>query len=316
MMDSNKIIPVVAGALMQADGQFMLGSRPAGKPYPGYWEFPGGKVEAGETPYQALVRELQEEMGITVTHATPWLRRVHHYEHASVELLFYRVWAWDGEPQPHEGQSFAWQQPGQLSVQPMLPANAPILRALQLPDVLHISCVHELGRDTVLEALAQRHDEPWVIVREPQLDREQLAALVGEISQIVHARGGKLIVNADPAWLKGWPVDGVQLNGARLAALQERPAHFAWVGASCHSRAELERAAELGLDYALLGHVQATASHPDASPLGWDGLAALTAPAAPLPVFAIGGLTAANLDDARRCGAHGVAQMRAAWKQA
>ena len=124
-----------------ADGQFMLGSRPAGKPYPGYWEFPGGKVEAGEAPLAALVREFHEEMGITVTHATPWLRRVHHYEHASVELLFYRIWAWQGEPQPHEGQAFAWQQPGHLSVKPMLPANDPILRSLQLPDVLDITCV-------------------------------------------------------------------------------------------------------------------------------------------------------------------------------
>ena len=313
MPEHKQTIPVVAGALMRADGQFMLGSRPAGKPYPGYWEFPGGKVEAGEAPLAALVREFQEEMGITVTHATPWLHRVHHYEHASVELLFYRIWAWQGEPQPHEGQAFAWQQPGQLSVKPMLPANDPILRSLQLPDVLDITCVSETGRDTLLDNLAQRQDAPWVIVREPQKSREQLAALVGELSEIIHPRGGKLIVNADPAWLKGWPVDGVQLNNQRLAACEARP-HFAWVGASCHSRAELERAAALGLDYALLGHVQATASHPGQAALGWDGLAACLAPAAPLPVFALGGLRAANLDEARQAGAHGVAQMRGAWQ--
>ena len=127
-------------------------------------------------------------------------------------------------------------------------------------------------------------------------------ALVGEISEIIHPRGGKLIVNADPAWLKGWPVDGVQLNSQRLAACEARP-HFAWVGASCHSRAEQDRAAALGLDYALLGHVQATASHPGQAALGWDGLAACLAPAAPLPVFALGGLRAANLDAARQAGA-------------
>ena len=105
----------------------------------------------------------------------------------------------------------------------------------------------------------------------------------------------------------------MQLNSQRLAACEARP-HFAWVGASCHSRAELERAAALGLDYALLGHVQATASHPDQAALGWDGLASCLAPAAPLPVFALGGLRAANLDEARQAGAHGVAQMRGAWQ--
>ncbi len=313
MTEHKHTIPVVAGALMRPDGQFMLGSRPAGKPYPGYWEFPGGKVEAGEAPFDALVREFQEEMGITVTHATPWLRRAHHYEHASVELLFYRIWAWQGEPQPHEGQAFAWQEPGHLSVKPMLPANDPILRSLQLPDVLNLTCISETGRDTLLHKLAQRQDAPWVIVREPQKSREQLAALVGELSEIIHPRGGKLIVNADPAWLKGWPVDGVHLNSARLAACEARP-HFAWVGASCHSRAELAHAAALGLDYALLGHVQATASHPGQPPLGWDGLASCLAPAAPLPVFALGGLYAANLEQARQAGAHGVAQMRGAWQ--
>lgn len=313
MPEHKQTIPVVAGALMRTDGQFMLGSRPTGKPYPGYWEFPGGKVEPGEAPLDALVREFQEEMGITVTHATPWLRRVHHYEHASVELLFYRIWAWQGEPQPHEGQAFAWQQPGHLSVKPMLPANDPILRSLQLPDVLNISCVHETGRDALLDTLTQGQDAPWVIVREPQKSREQLAALVGEISEIIHPRGGKLIVNADPAWLKGWPVDGVQLNSQRLAACEARP-HFAWVGASCHNRAELARAATLGLDYALLGHIQATASHPGQAAMGWHGLTDCLAPAAPLPVFALGGLRAANLGEARQAGAHGVAQMRGAWQ--
>ena len=137
---------------------------------------------------------------------------------------------------------------------------------------------------------------------------------MGEISEIIHPRGGKLIVNADPAWLKGWPVDGVQLNSQRLAACEARP-HFAWVGASCHSRAELERAPPR---WGWITHCWATCKPPPATRarqrMGWDGLAACLAPAAPLPVFALGGLRAANLDEARQAGAHGVAQMRGAWQ--
>ncbi|GHD77731.1 hypothetical protein GCM10011419_18880 [Vogesella fluminis] len=314
MSESKPVISVVAGALMRADGSFMLGSRPAGKPYAGYWEFPGGKVEPGETPLAALVREFREEMGIEVSHATPWLTRIHHYEHASVHLRFFRIWAWQGTPQPHEGQSFAWQTPGHHSVTPMLPANDPVLRSLQLPDVLQISCVSECGRDHTLEVLAQRDNPGWVMVREPQKSREQLADFVAEVADIVHPRGGKLLVNTDPAWIRGWPVDGLHLSGQRLAALDERPPHLAWVGASAHSSAELARAAALGLDYALLGHVQPTASHPQQATLGWNGFARLLQNEIPLPVFAIGGLQAADLDTARTHGAHGIALMRGAWR--
>lgn len=313
-MTDRPLVPVVAGALMRADGGFMLGSRPEGKPYAGYWEFPGGKVEAGESHLDALAREFHEEMGITVREATPWQRRVHHYEHASVELLFFRIWAWDGEPQPHEGQRFAWQEPGRHSVSPMLPANASILKALCLPDVLDVSCAHESGRERLLDTLTARQEPGWVLLREPGLDRDALAALVGEVSAIVHPRGGKLIVNADPAWLAGWPVDGVHLSGERLAACEQKPRGFAWVGASCHDRDGLERAAGLELDYALLGHVQDTPSHPGQAPLGWDGLAACLAGGAPLPVFAIGGLDGKDLNSARHSGAHGIARMRRAWQ--
>ena len=314
MATDTKIISVVAGALMRRDGSFMLGSRPDGKPYAGYWEFPGGKVEPGETSYAALVREFQEEMGITITHATPWLTRIHHYEHASVHLRFFRIWAWEGTPQPHEGQAFAWLQPGQHSVQPMLPANDPVLRSLQLPDTLHITSVTDCGRDNILRTLSRRDHPGWVIVREPQKSREQLAAFVGELADIIHPKGGKLLVNTDPAWIKGWPVDGLHLNSARLAAMTERPPHLGWIGASVHNAEQLAQAAKLGLDYALLGHIQDTASHPNQVALGWQGMEALLDGNTPLPVFAIGGLHADDLTNAREHGAYGIALMRGAWQ--
>ena len=313
MHSDKKIIEVVAGALMRPDGSFMLGSRPEGKPYAGYWEFPGGKVEPGENAMQALVRELQEEMAITVTHATPWLTRVHHYEHASVRLHFFRVWDWQGEPQPQEGQQFAWQAPDQTSVEPMLPANGPILKSLQLPAVYAITCAHEIGVAAQLQALAAGPAYGLVQVREPDMNRQQLQAFVSDVAAIVHARDGKVVVNAEPDWLAGWPVDGVHLNGTRLRHLALRP-DFEWVGASVHSAEELQQAAALGLDYALLGHVQPTASHPGVTPLGWQGFTAVLADGIPLPVYALGGLQQQDLPRARQHGAHGVALMRGAWQ--
>ena len=118
-------IDVAVGILMQPNGDVLLGQRPAGKPYAGYWEFPGGKVDPGETIFQALQREFMEELGIEVLSADEWCGVEHVYEHAHVRLHFYISRAWEGEPQSLEGQAFAWQ--GAYAVSPLLPATIPLL---------------------------------------------------------------------------------------------------------------------------------------------------------------------------------------------
>ena len=135
---TQKLVHVVAAVILNEQGEFLLSSRPEGKAYAGYWEFAGGKVEADETELQALQRELHEELGIHIHAATPWLTKIHHYEHASVLLRFFRVLPnqWHGEVVCREAQQYSWQQAGRFDVEPMLPANGPILRALSLPLVL------------------------------------------------------------------------------------------------------------------------------------------------------------------------------------
>lgn len=308
----SRIIEVVAGVLMRADGSYMLGSRPAGKPYAGYWEFPGGKVEPGESFEAALARELEEEMGIRMTRASYWMTREHHYEHASVRLRFFRVWSWNGEPRPLEGQAFAWVTPGTAAPEPMLPANGPILRALSLPFVYAVTCAGELGEAAVLRRL-EAPDAPRIVqVREPQLTQAALERFSRAVAERVHGYGGRVLINAAPEWVTGWPVDGLHLPQWRLMALDARP-DFDWVGASVHDADSLARAGRLALDYALLGPAQATPSHPGAEPLGWSGFAAVVGCGAPLPVYALGGLDRAALDPAQAAGAHGVALMRSAW---
>jgi mutator protein MutT len=127
---SRELVEVAAAVIERPDGSFLMASRPAGKVYAGWWEFPGGKVEAGETARQALDRELREELGIEVEQAWPWLNRTYNYPHADVMLRFFRVTRWRGEPHPHEGQSFAWTRAEAPAVSsPILPANGPILKA-------------------------------------------------------------------------------------------------------------------------------------------------------------------------------------------
>jgi 8-oxo-dGTP diphosphatase len=319
----NKIVEVAAAVLQKPDGTFLLAQRPPDKIWAGYWEFPGGKIEPGETPYHALVRELREELGITVTTAYPWLTRVYAYPHATVRLNFFRVTEWSGELHPHEGQQFAWQSSPSLTlprgereqvlVAPVLPANAPILRVLSLPVLYAISNVQELGEDEFMRRLEAALDNGLRLVqlREKDHSRAALRDLALKMLPLIRHAGARLIINADIELCREIGADGVQLTGTQLAELDQRPA-VEWCAVSCHSAAELRRAEQLGCDFALLSPVLPTQSHPGAAYLGWEKFAAITAGAA-IPVYALGGLTSSDMTTAWRHGAHGVALLRQAW---
>lgn len=119
-------VAVAVGLMMRPDGAFLMASRPQGKPYPGYWEFPGGKIEPGETLQQALAREFAEELGVIVLEAQYWRSLRMDYPHALVDLQFCRIAAWQGEPQGLEGQQIAWQTLP-VMVSPVLPGALPVL---------------------------------------------------------------------------------------------------------------------------------------------------------------------------------------------
>ncbi|MDO8925837.1 MAG: Nudix family hydrolase [Sideroxyarcus sp.] len=312
-MPSTKYVEVSAAVLQHPDGTFLLAQRPPDKIWAGYWEFPGGKIEPGETPYHALVRELKEELGITVQTAYPWLTRVFTYPHATVRLNFFRVTAWTGELHPHEGQQFSWQQPAKVLVDPILPANSPILHALELPDEYAISNAAELGVESFLSRLQVRLDAGLRLLqlREKNLSRDALRELALRVVTLAHARGAKVLLNGDVGLAQEVGADGVQLTSARLAELKERPA-IDWCAASCHNAEDLLRAEALGCDFALLSPVLPTQSHPGAQHLGWDGFSAIAAGSS-IPVYALGGLKREDMQIAWRHGAHGIALLRQAW---
>ncbi len=301
---------VAAAVVVRADGRVLLAQRPAGKPYAGYWEFPGGKLEPGESPRDALDRELVEELGIVVRRAAPWIVQEHVYPHAHVELHFFRVFAFDGEPVGHDGQAFSWQRPGAFDVAPLLPANTRVLAALALPPTLGITCAEDLGEDAFLERAERAFARGLGLVqlREKSWTRARRDAFARRLVPLAHARGARVVVNGTPDDALRVGADGVHWTSASLAAASSRPGGML-VGASCHSREELARAAMLGVDYALAGPVLATPTHPDAAPLGWDGFARVIE-GTRVPVYALGGLVPEDLKTARAHGAHGIALMR------
>lgn len=304
-------IDVAAAVIEREDGEFLLAQRPPGKVYEGWWEFPGGKVESGEPVADALSRELREELGIEVRCAYPWITRTYVYPHGNVRLHFYRVVDWLGQPQSREGQAFAWQRMPGLTVSPVLPANGPILGALALPLVLGITpaVVPDVGAflRSLDEALAR--GLRFVQVRLPGMPTDRCRELAEAVSARVRAAGGRIVGNRGNAWSSSSV--GVHLRAADLMALNTRPAGDL-VGASCHGAEELDRAERLGLDYAVVGPVLATESHPGQPGIGWQRFKELAAGRS-LPVYAIGGLSAEDLPQARAAGAHGVAAIRSVW---
>ena len=311
----SKVVEVAAAVMLRAEGrEFLLAQRPEGKVYAGYWEFPGGKVEPGESVRDALIRELQEELGITVTDCAPWLTRQFTYPHATVRLNFWRATAWTGEigiTAPLEHSAVDWLKCGEsATVSPILPANDPILKALALPTTLAITMAEIEGVERQLERLEEALAAGLRLVqlRDKGLPPAQRMWFAEAVRQLTQSHGALLVINDDAGLARRVGADGLHLSAASLAACRERP-DFAWVGASCHTAEEIARAGELGLDYALLGPVKPTPTHPEAAGLGWEEFARRIA-GNTLPVFALGGLRPADLAEAQAHGAHGVALMR------
>lgn len=312
-MSEAEITEVVAAVLTQPDGRVLLAQRPQGKPYAGYWEFPGGKVEPGEALEAALARELHEELGIVVGAPCRWITRVFEYPHATVRLNFFRVFAWEGEPHPHEGQVFSWQRPDAVEVAPLLPANFPVLKALSLPPVLGISHAEALGVDSFLARLdvALHGGLRLIQVRDKSLPEDVRLQLARETVRRAHAFGARVLINGSVELARAAGADGVHLDAAAAAGRTTRP-DCAWVGVSCHGATELAHAAAIGADFALLSPVLPTLTHPGAATLGWETFAALAA-ASPIPVFGLGGLGRDDVTLAQAHGGHGVALLRGAW---
>lgn len=311
-MTARGVVDVAVGVLIRPDGAFLLASRPDGKAYAHYWEFPGGKVEAGESIAGALRRELHEELGIDIGEAYPWVVREFEYPHAHVRLHFCRVFDWSGELHGREAQAFQFCTPGELPT-PLLPATVPVVRWLLLPSTYALTNASETGESDFTVRLQRglpRHLR-MVQFREPGLPAGVAERMFRATLEQTRSSGALLLVSSrhPEAWARA--ADGVHLTGRDLMTATCRPG-LEWVGASVHEARELAHAAAIGVDFAVFGPVARSASHPDVNGIGWKTFARVVADTA-VPVYAIGGLRAQDLPEALRAGAHGVALQRAAW---
>lgn len=313
MQAGPEAIDVAVGVVYDAAGRVLVNQRQAGQAFAGQWEFPGGKIDAGETTNQALARELDEELGIRLRAQRPLITLSHQYDGLKVRLHVREVLAYDGEAQGREGQRLQWVAPENLERVELLAANAAIVNAVRLPRLCLITDVRRYGVEPTLARLAEHAAAQRVllIVREKQLPRAELAALVARAAAICRQTASLICVHADCDFDDYARVDGIHWPAARLD--RARATATGWTGASCHSAEEIRRAAALGADYLLVSPVNPTSSHPSAEPLGWPGFSALCT-IAQTPVYALGGLQAADLETAAEHGSQGIALLSAAWE--
>lgn len=315
-MSSLPFLRVAVGVIRNAQGQVLIAKRAAKQHQGGLWEFPGGKIESGESTAAALARELAEELGIAVHSSAPLIRIPYRYPDRQVVLEVEEITDWQGEPRGLEGQPIVWRAPAKMVVDEFPAANRAIITALQLP------CEYVISPDCDDPARWLRQLDEVLVrgasliqfrVRGAQAMRERLAR---EALRRCHAVSARLLINADERLAEQIGADGVHLTAAQLASKTglSRSAG-GWLAASCHHPEELQQAAAIGADFAVLSPVAPTASHPQATPLGWTRFAQWVAEA-PMPVFALGGMQPDDAAIACAMGGQGVAGISGFWPQA
>ena len=305
-------IHVVAGVIRDVHGRVLLAQRPAGKEHAGLWEFPGGKVEDAERAEAALVRELDEELGIRARIG----RRQIAVPYGCIRLDVYQVIDYQGRLRSRENQSLAWVAAAEIDANVLPPADRPVVTALRLPD--HYLITPSASTEDIPAFLAAIDRALNVGIRMIQLrlpdwSREQLAPIARQVRDRCRRAGAALLLNSDWQLAELLGLDGVHLPARIARSLSGRPIPGnRWLGVSCHDADELRHAAAIGADFATLSPVHATPGHADSNPLGWQRAEALIADAS-LPVYALGGMQLSEIDTAHASGAQGIAAIRSLW---
>lgn len=312
-------IHVVAGVIRDPRGRILLARRTEGRDLAGLWEFPGGKVDPGESPERALQRELLEELGIRATIGAPVICVPQQYPDKRLVLDVRDVRAYEGTPKGLDGQALVWAPPHQLGSYSMPPADRPVVAALRQPDRYLITPEPDVDDDAWLtalqRALATGIQRVQLRMRDCAASRwERLAASAVELCRKAKA---EVLINGDIAMaarlgcevhLRSTQLQERGLSAAIGAHIQSGHA----VAASCHTTRDLVQAQDLGCSFVVLGPVQATASHPNADGIGWEAFAQMREQVS-LPIYALGGMQPKDIPCARSHGAQGIAAISGLW---
>jgi len=304
------IIQVACGVIFDAQGRILLAQRPAGKIAAGLWEFPGGKIEAGESAEAALHRELDEELGIRVGVSERLLRFRHRYSDREVWLDTWCVREFTGMPSSRENQAFAWLPIEEVPRYPVLPTVLPILRALRLPS-FYVFTPPEISEADLVSGIGGLPPGACLRLRLPGRSEAQYEAVAQRALLGCRERGVALMLDRDPQQVLRLDAAGWHAPESVWRALSGPPelqGRRFW--GSVHDAGGAAALKALGAEGAVIGNVAATRSHPGRPSLGWEQVMQASGE---MPVYAIGGLGPADLPLARFHGAQGIAGISAFW---
>jgi 8-oxo-dGTP diphosphatase len=308
-----KILHVAVGVIKNTHGHILISLREPSLHQGGLWEFPGGKLEFGETAQQALKRELNEELAIKVISSTPLMTIKHRYPELTVQLHVFLVEQFSGNAKGHEGQTIKWVTVAELANHEFPAANQAIIMAAQLPSYYAIlDDTEETQHLSNLKLLLNRGIK-LIQLRLKSASVEELSYFFKQAYPLCQQHDARLLINSSVNNAPNYAQDGLHLTSKDLMSLSKRPAYLnssAWLAASCHNLLELQHAQQIGVDFAVLAPVLQTKSHPDTTPLGWEQFAELVSQIN-LPVYALGGLAESNLIDAQLAGGQGLSAIRA-----
>jgi len=301
-------LQVAVGVVKNPEGKILISHRHAALHQGGLWEFPGGKIEPSETTESALARELNEELNIIVTEASPLITIRHRYPDRFVQLNVFLVEQFSGEAKSLEGQPFQWVAPADLEHYAFPAANQPIITAARLPE--YYAILDDADEDLLLPNLQKILNRGIKLIqaRLKNLPPAAVAAFIEQAYPLCRQQQAVLLMNSAVDYSS--EVDGIHLTSRDLMALNARPENIKWLAASCHNLEQLQYAQNIGVDFAVLAPVLPTQTHPGAAALGWEQFAQLVAEVN-LPVYALGGMTESCLATARQHGGQGIAAIRA-----
>jgi len=309
-----QVVHVAVGVIVAADGKILIAQRPENVHQGGLWEFPGGKVDAGETVSAALKRELAEELDIAVEQTQPLIEIRHDYGDKAVLLDVHKVTAFSGTAKGNEGQPIRWVPTAELANYNFPAANKPIVTAITLADKVLITGEFSSREDflTRLEK-ALKAGIKLVQFRAPQLSAADYRALAEAAKRVCQRYQATLILNTSVEQFDAKQFDGLHLNRHEIQRYQTRPVdENILLGASCHNAEEIAQAQRIGADYMCLSPVAPTTSHPDATVLGWNKFAELVKQAG-TPVFALGGMAESDIEWVKQYGGQGIAAISCFW---
>ena len=308
-MVTNKPLQVAAGVIKNSQGQLLIAQRKKHVHQGGLWEFPGGKIEVGETVSQALIRELQEELGIKVQAITPLIEIRHQYPDLAVQLHVYQIDDFTGEAQGLEGQCIKWVAAEELTNYAFPKANLPIISAVKLPHSYAIlDDADGLPLLTKLQSIVQA-GVTLIQARLKRSSKETIEEFTQAAIPLCAQYSAILLVNSAVEASLQTQFDGVHLTSRDLMQQTDRAGYKGWLAASCHNLQELKHAPAIGADFAVLAPIQATQTHPQATGLGWDLYQQLLEQVN-IPVYALGGMGKKDERVARSKGGQGIAGIR------